>query len=233
MEEFVGVTISDLSGRYLPLTLKSINSFLKFHNTKLIVYIIGDAELPIVDDRIEIIHVPNSDYGAYDFKILHQGYLSHINILIQKLLCLTKHRNFIFFENDVFFFKNMKDIWENICDGVGFVPVNRMLLNSGLIMSKNTDIINYTEEDIIKFFTEKRVHHPYDEFLTNWCAKQALRLSDDACILVVPPSCNKKIYTLNTTCHSVHCVEGKHFILNPERYKKMPVFITELLKKIN
>lgn len=231
MEEFIGVTISDLNGKYLPLTIKSINSFLKFHNTKLIVYIIGDNELPIADEHIEVIRLPKVDYSEYNLNITHKGYLSHIDILIQKLLCLTKQKNFIFFENDVFFFKNMGDVWEKMNDGVGLVPVNHKLMNSGLIIAKHTDVLSYTEHDVIKYFTERKVFHPCDEFLTSWCTGHIHQLDDEACILVVPPRCNKKIDILNTTCHSVHCVEGKHFILNPERYNKLPVFITELLKK--
>ena len=31
MTEFIGVTISNLKYKYLPLTIKSINSFLRFH----------------------------------------------------------------------------------------------------------------------------------------------------------------------------------------------------------
>ena len=232
MEEFIGVTISDLNDKYLPLTIKSINSFLKFHNTKLIVYIVGNNELPIQDNRIEIIHIPATDYTNYNLNIINKKHYKHINIFIAKLICLIGHNNFIFFENDVFFLKNMKDIWSNMCDGTGFIPIRYSLMNSGLIIAKNTNIFNYTEKDIIKYYTENMVCNPCDEFLTSWCANQLRRLNDNACVIAMSYNYHKKIHLLDT-CHSVHCVSGKQFIANPQRYKKIPEFINELIKKIN
>ena len=232
MEDFIGVTISDLSDKYLPLTIKSINSFLKFHDTKLVVYIVGDKELPIQDNRIEIIRIPYIDYSNHSSNITKTLYRNQINVLIPKLMCLTKQKNFIFFENDVFFFKNMRDIWDNMYDGTGFVPVTRSLMNSGLIIVKNTDIINYTVNDIIKYYTENIVPHPCDDFLTLWCSKQIRQLSDEACIVALSISYSKKIHMLSS-CHSVHCVYGKEFITNSEHRKKAPEFISELIKKMN
>lgn len=231
MTEFIGVTISNLKYKYLPLTIKSINSFLRFHDTKLIVYIIGDKELPIHDDRIEIIRLPDVKYDDSKFNLKYPEHRSIIDIFIEKLLCLTRHHNFMFFENDVFFLKNMDDIWCNMNDGVGFVPVNNELMNTGLILAKNTDMLNYTKDDIFRYFSEKTILHPCDEFLTTWCSTYTNKLDDDACILTLSGYRNKT-NLLNTTCHSVHCVDGKRFLLNPQNTRNMPPFMLELIKKI-
>ena len=59
--DFVGVTITDLNEKYREMTIRSIKSFLKFHDTKLFVHIIGDKELGLTDERIEIVRLPKTE----------------------------------------------------------------------------------------------------------------------------------------------------------------------------
>jgi hypothetical protein len=174
---FIGVTITDLSPNVCRMAHKSIESFLKFHDTKLIVYIIGDKELHIDDKRIEMIRIPKVDYNLKNIDVTNGEYFHKISdILVEKLLCFTRHSNCIFFENDVFFLDTMNDVWDTLPDGVSGHPCTygalerthgKQGVNSGLLFIKNYQL-TYTLADIVKYFDENVSRWVDEEFLTNW-----------------------------------------------------------------
>jgi len=197
--EFIGVTITDLAPRVATMAHKSIESFLKFHNTTLIVYIIGDNELQINDNRIKIIRLPKISYNLTNIDTSADRYFKEIaDILVEKLLCFTRHNNCIFFENDVFFLDTMSDVWPSLADGLHGHPCTYGSLerthgvcgiNTGLIFIKNYQL-KYTLNDITSYFDKNIARWVDEEFLTNWVNSDdihhlspTINAVQDACII--------------------------------------------------
>ena len=170
---FLAVTITDLSDNVKEMTYGSIKSFLKYHKNKLIVYIIGDKEFTLKSDQIEIIRLPEKDYNLAQ-NVENEYFQKIMNILIEKTLIFSKHTNFLFFENDVFFFDSMQSVWGNLEDGVSghrctygkLSRVKTESVNTGLVFVKNYKF-NFTLKDIENFFKNKKSHWPDEEFLAN------------------------------------------------------------------
>lgn len=170
---FIGVTITDLSPNVYEDAHKSIQSFLNHNDVPVVVYIIGDNNLHINDDRITVIKLPIIDYNLTS-KVQCSYFINIMNILVEKMLCLTRHDNFIFFENDVFFFDTFEDTWNNLEDGIHGHPctygkldrVKTCFLNTGLLFVKNYKFA-YTLNDIECFFDCKSSYWPDEEFLAD------------------------------------------------------------------
>lgn len=182
--DFIGITITDLSENVKERAYASIKSFLKYHNNKLIVYIIGNNEFLLNDKRIEIIRIPKKDYNLS--KNVIQPYFQNImNILVEKTLIFSKHTNFMFFENDVFFFDSMQSVWDNLSDGISGHPntygkherIKYRGINTGLVFVKNYKL-NYSIDDIIKYFSNNISHWPDEEFLTNIADEKDIHFLD-------------------------------------------------------
>lgn len=227
---FVGVTITDLNEKYREMTIRSIKSFLKFHDTKLFVHIVGDKELGLADERIEIVRLPKTEYAVDN---MPQPYQSARDIFIEKLLCLTRYKNFIFFENDVFFLRSMDTIWDRAKPGVtgANIVVEKVgystAVNSGLLLVKNYSF-NYTLKDILNYFSNNRIIHPCDQFVTNYAHRDINYCSSITNILVYEYGSSKDISILNCT-HSVHYV-GKQKVFMP--HDDSTIFLRKLKEKI-
>lgn len=206
--KFIGITITDLSPQYKEMTEKSIKSFLKFHDTKLLVYVIGDKELELTDSRIEVIHLPVQEYTVFKSHILVDTYANITDILIAKLLCLTNKDNCVFFENDVFFLRSLNEIWHSLLSGITGTATcinkqkNQYGINSGLLCVKNYEL-NYTLGDIYEFFSNKQLCHPCDQFLT-WYLGKHLQHHLNALSLIVPLYAYKKDVGILNDVYSVH-----------------------------
>lgn len=225
--KFIGVTISDFSDKYKELATKSILSFLKLHDTKLIVYVIGDAVCPVEHDNLEIIRLPETKYDTSGFKLSGGRYENMINILISKLLCLTYHENFIFFENDVFFLKNVENLWDNFPDGISAVRSLPCAINTGLLFVKNIKL-DYTLTDIHEYFNNNFVPYPCDYFIS-YLYRCVNNIRDGSCLLGLPHTYKKIIDRLDT-CSVVHCVGICKSI---ENKRHIPEFITKLMEKLD
>src|SRR5574344_329200 len=230
---FVGATITDLSPSVCKMAHKSIESFLKFHNTKLIVYIIGDRELQIRDSRIEIVRLPKLQYNLKNIDVSVDSYFKEISdILVEKLLCFTRHNNCIFFENDVFFVDTMDDIWESLQDGIHGHPCTYGALerthgvygiNTGLVFIKNYQL-TYTLTDIVKYFDENKARWIDEEFLTNWINVDDIHhLSPE--ITVVQDNCIYRYKSIPVNTKSIH------FTGHPKIYGDVALYRSKVFDK--
>lgn len=172
---FVAITITDLSNEIKECTYASIKSYLKYNNNKLIVYIIGTKEFLLKDDRIEIIRLDKKDYElSQNTKFCY--FKKIINILVEKTLIFSKHENFMFFDNDVFFFDNMQSVWDNLDDGVsGHTSYYNEYINTGLVFVKNYKF-NFLLNDVINYFSTNITQYPDEEFLSTILNKQDVHL---------------------------------------------------------
>lgn len=184
--DFTAVTITDLSDNVKESVYASIKSFLKYHNNKLIIYIIGDNEFLLNDDRIEIIRLPKKDYNLNE-NISNNYFQQIMNILVEKMLIFSRHENFMFFENDVFFFDSMQSVWDNVKDGItgssSTYGLNNHFkypfINTGLFFVKNFKF-NYTFNDIKNYFENNDTTWPDEEFLHHFIDKKDVHfLSQD------------------------------------------------------
>lgn len=180
--DFISVTITDLNESIKQSAYASIKSYLKYHKNKLIVYIIGDEEFLLKDERIEIIRIPKKDYNIS--RINPCGYFNKImNILVEKTMIFSKHENFMFFENDVFFFDNMKSVWSSLENGVSGHINSLNFINMGLVFVKNHKF-NFSLNDVLDFFENKVIKYPDEEFLSNQIDREKVHyLSTDVNIL--------------------------------------------------
>lgn len=185
--DFTAVTITDLSDDVKERAYASIKSFLKYHNNKLIIYIIGDNQFLLKDKRVEIIRLPKKEYNL-DKKVTRIKYFQRImNILVEKTIIFSKHENFMFFENDVFFFDSMESVWNNLEDGITGSPSTYGLnnhfrypfINTGLFFVKNFKF-NYTFNDIENYYKNNDTMWPDEEFLHHFIEQKDVHfLSQD------------------------------------------------------
>ena len=228
---FIGVTITDLTDYYKEMTIRSIKSFLKFHDTKLIVYIIGDKELEFNHQNLEIIHVPR--ITGSDTRISNPIYDKISDILINKLMCLTKHTNFIFFENDVFFLRNVNEIWNSLKDGITGTRVCmdsrrcKVGINTGLLCIKNYQL-SYTLSDINEYFSTHKLWHPCDQFITSY-AKNSINYHNTINLIV-------SNYARSTEVSIIDDVYAAHYVGRNKIYTdnyKSTVFLNLLKRKLD
>ena len=192
--DFLAVTVTDLSDNVKEMCYASIKSFLKYHNNKLIVYVIGDKDFDLKDDRVEIIRLPIIDYNLSQ-NVINTYFQKIMNILIEKLLIFSKHTNFLFFENDVFFFDSMQTIWDRLEDGIAGHPctygvldrVKTKSVNTGLVFVKNYKF-NFTLNDIEEFFKNNKSHWADEEFLANHVKQEDIHYLTPKETVVCDPS---------------------------------------------
>ena len=183
---FIGLTISDLSSPKLERACYgSIKSFLKYHDTNVIVYIIGDKEFKLKDDRIKLIRISKKNYNLSG-TFINDYFYKIIDILVEKLICFSNHTNYVFFENDVFFFDSIEEDYNNLkYDGIYGSLTNYGKLsnqeyygiNTGFVINKNFKL-NYTLNDIIKYFKTNTTCYPDEEFLVKWLKKDNMHYLD-------------------------------------------------------
>lgn len=203
MGSYIGVTISDLNGVYGRLCELSIKSFLNNCNTDVYLYIIGENELKLKDERIHIIKIPKTHY---DISIDSKCVFAHpvfLDLIIEKLLLLCKYDNCIFFENDVFFNNNI--VFENFNDGISYAGYNnfyRHNLNSGLIVIKNAKF-DYSLNDIKTYFNSEKLDYPDERFLNYYITNKN-----------IPHTILYNCYLLNPAISDACCSQQKYDVIH-------------------
>jgi hypothetical protein len=176
--------------KYQLLCLKSVRSFQRFNDLPVEIYFIGSE-------------IENTLLREYDCRYvgttatdLPDVYKWSRTVLKEKLkLFLRTTGDFLFFENDVFFYKQID--FEIFQDGVSGVREyydwkSRDILNAGFLFFKNTKA-DFTEADIDRYIDS---HDSFpDEYFISEYYKKINYISNEVCFLnnsspfVLDPAC--------------------------------------------
>jgi hypothetical protein len=159
--------ITITNSKYQYLCSKSVKSFKRFNDIPLEIYFVGSE-------------IENTLLGDFDchYIDLHPGDIPNEfkwckSILKEKLkIFLEQSDDFLFFENDVFFYKKLD--FGIFKDGVSGVPeitdsrTKMSVLNGGFLFFKNIKL-SYTVDDISSFM-ECSDYLPDEYFLSKFCS---------------------------------------------------------------
>ncbi len=191
------LAITITNSKYQHLCEKSVKSFKQFNDVPVKIYFIGSEieNTCLRDFDCCYINLWPGDIPG-DFKWCK-------SILKEKLkIFLEQKEDFLFFENDVFFYKKVDfSIFKDGVSGVPEIASGKKLpvLNAGFLFFKNTKLL-YTKTDIFNFI-DSHSSLPDEYFLAEYC-KPINYLGYDICYLngTVP-------VVLDPVC--VHCY-GKY-----------------------
>lgn len=215
--------ITITNNKYQHLCEKSVKSFKMFNDIDVEIYFLGSKFENTLLKNYNCHYIDlHSDDIPSEFKWCK-------SILKEKLkIFLEQKEDFLFFENDVFFYKKLDfSIFKDGISGVKEIDSNDLdpsVLNAGFLFFKNIKL-TYTNEDVENFINSHN-YLPDEFFLSEFCSPENY-IDYNICYL-------NGTYPLVFDPVCVHCYGGyKPFIKSTQDYSKIKNYhvkkITELL----